>query len=246
MSALQKADEPQGGQVVPMNDSAALLAAISNAAANPQIDANKMDQLLAIYERVEGRKAESAFAADFAAMQIALPAVAERGNAAGRYTYALWEDINTAIKPVLAQNGFALSFRTDFTDGIAVTGVLQHKAGHKESTTIKLPADKSGNKNDVQAVASAVSYGKRYTAGALLNLTSYGEDDDAYAAAVNTVTEAQEAKLREMIEATGADEARFLKLFKVDCLSAIPAKDFDRAFKALKAKERASKKGAGE
>jgi hypothetical protein len=29
-------------------------------------------------------------------------------------------------------------------------------------------------------VASTVSYGKRYAAGALLNLTSHGEDDDAY------------------------------------------------------------------
>src|SRR5690606_4042351 len=61
------------------------------------------------------------------------------------------------------------------------TGVLLHKAGHREETTIKLPADSSGNKNAVQAVASSVSYGKRYAAGALLNLTSHGEDDDAFA-----------------------------------------------------------------
>src|SRR5690606_16446095 len=60
---------------------------------------------------------------------------------------------------------------------------LTHKSGHREETTIKLPADPSGNKNAVQAVASSVSYGKRYTAGALLNLTSHAEDDDAFAAA---------------------------------------------------------------
>jgi hypothetical protein len=237
-NAIQKS-EPRAGNVVPMNESAALLTAISDAAANPQIDAAKMDQLLSIYERVEGRRAEAAYAAAFAEMQMALPAIAERGNAAGRYTFALWEDINTKIKPVLAAYGFALSFRTDFSDGIAVTGVLQHSGGHKETTTIKLPADKSGNKNDVQAVASAVSYGKRYTAGALLNLTSYGEDDDAYRTAVPRITEEQAATIRDMLEATGSDTAKFLKWLKVESVEKIPAAAYDDAFNALKAKEKA-------
>src|SRR3546814_14616593 len=91
--------------------------------------------------------------------------------------------INAAIKPVLKRHGFALSFRTDFTNGIRVVGVLTHSGGHKETTDFVLPADGSGNKNAVQAIASSVSYGKRYTAGALLNLTSHGEDDDAFRAA---------------------------------------------------------------
>jgi hypothetical protein len=167
----------------PVAEGATLLAVIARAAADPQTDVEKMERLMAMYERVEAKRAESDFASALADMQSELPSVGERGNAAGRYTYALWEDINAAIKPVLQRFGFALSFRTDFADGIAVTGVLSHRAGHSERTTIKLPADPSGNKNAVQAVASSVSYGKRYAAGALLNLTSHGEDDDAYAAA---------------------------------------------------------------
>src|SRR5690606_24552765 len=135
-----------------------------------------------MHERMQARQAEQAFNAALSEMQDELPSIGERGNAAGRYTYALWEDINATIKPILKRHGFALTFRTDFSDGIAVTGVLTHKDGHREETTIKLPADKSGNKNDVQAVASSVSYGKRYTAGALLNLISRGEDDDAFSA----------------------------------------------------------------
>src|SRR3546814_8983511 len=99
--------------------------------------------------------------------------------------------INAAIKPVLKRHGFALSFRTDFTNGIRVVGVLTHSGGHKETTDFVLPADGSGNKNAVQAIASSVSYGKRYTAGALLNLTSHGEDDDAFRAAVELVSEEQ-------------------------------------------------------
>lgn len=172
-------DSPRDSMPV-QAEGATILAVISRAAADPATDVEKMERLMAMYERMEDRRARSEFAADLAEMQDSLPSIGERGNAAGRYTYALWEDINAAIKPILKQHGFALSFRTDFTDGIAVTGVLSHRSGHREETTIKLPADNSGNKNAVQAVASSVSYGKRYTAGALLNLTSHGEDDDAF------------------------------------------------------------------
>lgn len=161
-----------------------MFAMIERAARDPSVDIDKLERLMQMKERADAQTARAAFDAAMADMQPELPAIGERGNAAGRYTYALWEDINTAIKPILTRHGFALTFRTDFTSGIAVTGVLSHRAGHREETSITLPADPSGNKNAVQAVASSVSYGKRYTAGALLNLTSHGEDDDAYSAHV--------------------------------------------------------------
>lgn len=163
-------------------EGATLMAVIARAAADPQTDVEKMERLMSMYERIEARRSEAEFAEAMAVVQDKLPSIGERGDAAGRYKFALWEDINAAIKPILSAHGFALSFRTDFTDGIAVTGVLSHRSGHSERTTIKLPADPSGNKNAVQAVASSVSYGKRYAAGALLNLTSHGEDDDAFRA----------------------------------------------------------------
>lgn len=177
--------EPNDDRNLPIAraDGSAILAVISRAASDPNTDVDKMERLMAMYERLQAKQAEADFAAALAEMQDELPSIGERGNAAGRYTYALWEDINAAIKPILKRYGFALSFRTDPSDGIAVTGILSHRNGHKAETTIKLPPDTSGNKPQVQAVASSVSYGKRYTAGALLNLTSHGEDDDAFAAA---------------------------------------------------------------
>ena len=164
-------------------EGATILAVISRAASDPNTDVDKMERLMLMYERIESKRAVAAYQSALSDMQEALPSIGERGNAANRYTYALWEDINAAVKPVLKRYGFALSFRTDCQkDAISVTGVLTHRDGHREETTISLPADSSGNKNAVQAVASSVSYGKRYTAGALLNLTSHGEDDDAFAA----------------------------------------------------------------
>jgi hypothetical protein len=223
-------------QMAPVAESAALLSVISKAAADPNCDIEKMERLMQMHERIEARRAESEFNTDLAALQTELPSIGERGDAAGRYTFALWEDINAAIKPILSRYGFALSFRTDFADGIAVTGVLSHRSGHSERTTMKLPADPSGNKNAVQAVASSVSYGKRYTAGALLNLTSHGEDDDAHRATVPTITEEQAAKLREWIASTSSDEAKFCEAMGVATVETIPAKRFLDALAALQKK----------
>lgn len=179
----------------PQSEGLALIAVIERAAANPAVDVEKMRGLMELRERAMARIAEAEFSGALANLQLDLPSIGERGGIKDRNgnvqsTYALWEDINETIKPILHRHGFALSFRTDCADGIAVTGVLSHKNGHREATTIKLPADTTGSKNAVQAVASSVSYGKRYTAGALLNLTSHGEDDDGSAAAKKPKREA--------------------------------------------------------
>lgn len=164
------------------NEAASMMAVIARAASDPSCDLDKMERLMAMHERMQAKQAQAEFADALASLQADLPSIGERGDAAGRYKFALWEDINQAIKPILHRHGFALAFRTDTATNVTVTGVLSHRNGHREETSITLPADPSGNKNAVQAVASSVSYGKRYTAGALLNLTSHGEDDDAFAA----------------------------------------------------------------
>lgn len=81
--------------------------------------------------------------------------------------------------------------------------MLSHRAGHREVTSIVLPVDTSGSKNGVQAVASSVSYGKRYTAGLLLNITTTGEDDDGNGPAAQVtprVTSAQAAQIAMLLE----------------------------------------------
>lgn len=226
-----------------VSESAAIIQVIERAATNPNVDIDKMERLLQMHERIMERNSKEAYDAAFADMQKDLPVIAERGGIKDRNgnvqsKYALWEDINEAIKPVLAKHGFGISFRTGQSDGkIIVTGVLSHRAGHREETTMELPVDTSGSKNAVQAVGSSTSYGKRYTAQALLNLTSTGEDDDGKAAGVgNTITDEQVIYLRELIEAVGADEKRFLSHGKVERLADIRADQFQNAVNLLKSK----------
>lgn len=184
MNAVTKTEPAQELQV--QDNVAPMLAMIERAARDPNVDVGKMEKLWAMKEHADAIHAKQAYDAAMANLQTELPDIPERGkalvNGQVRYTFALWEDINAAIKPILSRHGFALTFRIQPGDHISVTGVLSHKDGHREETSISLPADTSGSKNAVQAVASSTSYGKRYTAGALLNLTSHGEDDDAFAA----------------------------------------------------------------
>lgn len=183
---------------------ATLIDAIAAAARDEKMDVAKFQALVAMHLQLADRDARVQYLTDLAEMQPQLPDVTERGgitNNSGQVqsTYALWEDINQAIKPILAAHGFNLSFRTGRADGaITVTGVLGHRGGHQEETTIVLPLDTTGNKNAVQAVASSVSYGKRYTAGALLNLTSRGEDDDGQAAGGDAARALEERFMAEL------------------------------------------------
>lgn len=234
-----------------MSETTALISMIERAASNPAVDIDKMERLLEMQERVIARRSKAEFDAALAILQPTLPQVDRKGNIVIREKgsekviqstpYALWEDINTAIGPKLAEHGFALSFRTGTTtEGkITVTAVLSHTGGHREETTITLMHDSSGSKNSVQAVGSSISYGKRYTAGLLLNITSRAPgdaDDDGTKAGASAVSDEQVASLQSLIVEVGADIPRFLKFFNIARLDDLPADKFEVAVRKLKAK----------
>jgi hypothetical protein len=219
-------------------DASSLMEVISRAAGDPSTDVEKLERLMGLYERITDKTAKADYSAALAAMQPKLPVVAERGTGDKNKKYALWEDINDAIRPVLAEHGFALSFRVGTAPaGMTVTGILSHRGGHQEETTMTLPLDTSGSKNAVQAVGSSTSYGKRYTAMALLNITSRGEDDDGKKGGDPArLNEDQIADVQALMEDVGADRVRFLRYIKVDSIADIRAADLPGVIKALEAK----------
>lgn len=247
MNAVQKMPEAAVPAVPSEPD--ALLAAIMKAANSPNFNVDSMERLLALHERMQDRQAKAAYNEALAVLQPLLPVITERGAIRDRggnvqSRYAMWDDIIEAIRPLLSQHGFALSFRVG-QDGekITVTGVLAHKGGHSEETTIKLPADMSGSKNAVQAVGSSTSYGKRYTACALLNITSKGEDDDGQKAGAGaTISAEQKQVLIDLMKETGADTAKFLEYMQIDTLDEMPAAKFQKANNMLIAKKKQAQK----
>lgn len=235
--------EKDDSQVV-IASSDTLLGIIGRAAQDPHTDPEKMERLFALYERMENRKAEAAFNAALSKLQSELPQITESGkiihNGKLISEYAKWdEDIHPVLKPLLLDNGFSLSFRVDTGSGIKVEAVLAHVLGHSERTSITLPSDTSGAKNAVQAIASSVSYGKRYTAGALLNFATGGQDDDGQAAGgPPRISEEQIANLEALITEVGADKKAFLKYMQADSLDRIQAKSYGMAVKALEQKRK--------
>jgi hypothetical protein len=259
-----KALVPAKAPVIAMDSTARLMQAMAVAAADPKCNVQKMQTLKEMYESMENRIAKIGFDNALAQMQVELPEIDRKGRITIRRkdpktgertgpieqstSYARWEDISDVIKPILFKYGFSLSFRTGFDEAgrVKVTGILA-RGGHREETTMILQHDATGSKNPVQAVGSSTSYGKRYTACALLNITSRGEDDDGgpRREPQPTLSLEQHAELIKLAEEADADLARFCALFKVDSLVDIHALRFEEAkAQLLRKKKRKEQKEA--
>ena len=151
-------------------------------ATNPDVDVDKLERLIAMSERAGKHAAEAAFTGAFAIMQGDLPEITKHGkNKSLGSSYAKFEHIQRAIRPVMQAHGFALSFFVNSGDVMNITARLSHAAGHYEETTVNVgdPSELTNKGvNKVQAKGSAISYAKRYGTCALLNIVTVDEDDD--------------------------------------------------------------------
>lgn len=242
---LQKKDEKM------TQDNSSLVAIIDKAAMNPDVDVDKMERLLEIQMRVMDKQAEMQFNQDFSKMQNELPEITEGGAIAhnGKLIskYARWdEDINPVIKPILSKHGFSLSFRVNTKEKIDVTAVLSHIGGHSIQTEISLPHDSSGSKNAVQAVGSSVSYGKRYTAGSLLNLTTGGMDDDGKGPELPKISESQVKQVQDKLKSVLGDETKpfygwMNKTLKCNDIKDLNENGYNEVMRMLERKEKEKK-----
>lgn len=162
---------------------------IERLASDPNFDTAKLEKLIELHERTQRNAARAEFYQAYSEMQAEIQAVVKRGNS-DKGSYLKDEDIQAAARPVMQKHGFMLMFATDFPESkLRVTGKLAHRSGHVETSEFISVADTSGSKNAIQALGSAQSYGKRYTAIALLNITGTDASDDNGAAADRTVVD---------------------------------------------------------
>lgn len=148
---------------------------------------DQLEKLLELKERWDAAQANKSFLAALSNFQKEVPAIQKKKQVsfAGRtggnvnYKYAELGEIDETIKEAMANNG--LSKRWEITeDGekIICTCIISHIDGHKEITTMSSLKDASGNKNEIQSRASAVTYLQRYTLIGALGLTTASEDND--------------------------------------------------------------------
>lgn len=192
-------------------DSTTVLSIISKAASDPSVDIDKLERLMQMHERMQARTAEQEFNAAMAQMQCEIPTVFEGAvNLHTKKSYATLDDINRTLKPVMQRHGFAITFKVEqVTGGLSITGILMHRAGHREQTSMVLPIDKGAGRNDVQAVGSSTTYGKRYVMCALLNITTGDQvDDDAQTAQPEPSITAMQVKQIEAVLAKVSAKAK--------------------------------------
>lgn len=238
------------GNVVSAGSSAgeatSLITAISRAAADPNVDIDKMQRLLDMQERVLAKRAEQDFVTGLAAFK-SVPLEIEKNRRVSyttskgttEYDHATLDEITRTINKSLSENGLSYRWKTEQLDDgrIRVTCVLTHIGGHSESTSLMSRADDSGGKNSIQAIGSAVSYLQRYTLLAALGLAT-GTDDDGAATKEEPklLSATQVADLKALISEVGADHDNFLRYCKVASLDQIYACNYTTCVAALEAR----------
>lgn len=233
----------------PATETAVLLGMLERASADPTHDVGRMERLFALYEKAAERSARSAYLDALMRAKAELPKIIKAGSASYEdknskekkeaFRYAKWEDVCQQIEPVLARHGMVLTFVTDQPDAarVSITGILSHRDGHSERATMALGCDASGGKNNAQGWGSAISYGKRYTSFALLNLV--GQDDkDTDAAPPLADTTTALADLKALIAEVKANTGRICEHFSVETLDDLTAKQISEVMTGLRARQR--------
>lgn len=232
---------------IPMAEPTNMVEVISRAASDPTIDVNKLERLLAMYERLNERESEKQFNIAMTDAQGDIRRVAaDADNPQTRSKYASYPALDRALRPVYTKHGFALSFDTEpaAENYVRVLCRVSHNAGHCRTYKIDMPADGKGAKGgDVMtkthAVGAAMSYGARYLLKLIFNVAVGEDDDDGNGAdPLAKITHDQVGNINELIFRTQADVEKFCKYMGVEAVPDIKAKDYERAMTALNMKER--------
>lgn len=163
-----------------------LLTAITSAAANKDVDIEKMERLFAMHQAMVKQEAEASFNAAMARAQAKIEPIAN--NADNKQTnsrYAKLAAINKAIVPIYSAEGLAISFDTADCpkDGwYRTVAKVSHAAGHTREYHLDLPPDDRGikdsvNKTQVHAAGSTSSYARRYLVCMIFNVSTEDDDD---------------------------------------------------------------------
>ncbi len=199
-----------------------------------------LDKLLAVYERLDDKRAEREFSSAFVALQNDLPVIVASSIIPNRGRYERFEDVMRVVSPLLVKHGFSVSFSMDFKENrIVETCHLKHVGGHSQSNSFAVRAGGKAD-SDTQADCKAATTAKR---NALLNCLNIvirqdvmqNEDGDVSLDG-SPISQDKIQYLREQVRETGSDEAKFLKLAGVDKYEDITSGTYGVLVRALAAK----------
>ena len=197
-----------------------------------------LEKLMGLQERYEKNQARKAFDEAVALAKTEIKPVVRNTTGHNSKKYADFAAIARSVDPIISKHGLSYRFRSMQDERINVTCVLSHKLGHSEETTLSGPADKTGNKNDIQAIGSTLTYLQRYSLMQALGLSATNDDDGEAAGAGEKISQEQVAQLVALADEVGADKIKFCKYLKVESLADIPLTKFKNAVAALEGKRK--------
>lgn len=227
---------PQNAAVTPID--------MLNRALEKGVDTEQLSKLMELQQRWEADEARKAYVramAAFKAEPLTLLKDREVSFSGTSYSHASLPAVVDAVVSALSKYGLSHRWDTSQSNGdITVTCVITHEQGHSERTTLTAGPDKSGSKNNIQALGSTVTYLERYTLMAAMGLAARGMDDDAKGAdALETVSDEQVKQIEKLIKEVGANKAQFLAWAKCDSIDQILAKNFQNVVDTLERKRKA-------
>jgi ERF superfamily len=250
----------------PSDSSSTVLALIERMALDPRADVEKLERMMAMYERLKAKKAELAYNAakgrilkKLAGIKIVKNRSVLNGSNKGNpqkgtpeaFKYASLEEIDKHLRPLLAKENMDLCYSDEpREDGILIRGRLKHlPAGHYEDSFMPAPLDTTGGKSNVQAVGSTNSFLRRYLVCNIFNIVVIEDDDDGTG---GTIDDTQTKTILDLIKKAKAG-SRFLKYMKARsveetgsleaAVATIAARDYRKAISTLE--EQITKEEAG-
>jgi ERF superfamily protein len=205
-----------------------------------------VEQLVKLYERMQERDAEKAFATAFVGLQSEMPKVqatkiVPNNDGTPRYKFAPFEDLMAQVAPMLQKHGFTVSFSSRFdASRIISTCTLQHVGGHKRANEFAVRVGQGPPKaTESQADGAAATYAKRFALTEALNIVVGHLDNDArLEGPVNTpVTKEQAEELERRAKETNSILPALLKFAGAKSFSEIPASKYDALDQLLRRKE---------
>jgi hypothetical protein len=236
---------------------ATVLALIERLALDPAADAEKLEHMTAMYERLKAKEAELAYNAAKGRILKKLAGITivksravlyevkngtPQKGAHQAFKYAPLEEIDKHLRPLLAEEDMDLSYSDEPEESgdILIRGRLKHlPTGHYEDSLMPAPPGTTGGKSSVQAVGSTNSFLRRYVVCNMFNIVVVGDDDDGTG---GTIDEAQTKTIVDLIKKAKAGP-KFLKYMKAPsveeagsleaAIATIAARDYRKAISTL-------------
>jgi hypothetical protein len=148
--------------------------------------------------------------------------------------FASLASMHDATIEALSANGLMiLQLPTDNDGRFALKTVLAHVSGASVETTLLMPP----TKNDAQGIGSAMTYARRYSYAAILNIVGEPDDDAEMASQpIETITKAEASHLSKLIDSTQTEKAQVLGFYKIKSLEELPKLQYEKIVKRMEEK----------